>query len=113
MPKNVEEEALRGAKDKHILIGYTQNEMHAFLSGRKDIENASISQIEGVFKRDYDDDWKEKLEECYRRLPSGTPMEILSLGLNNTNFAGNTNSFTQKLSVCFTLNFPFQICKCW
>ena len=98
VPKNVEEEALRGAKDKHILIGYTQNEMHAFLSGRKDIENASISQIEGVFKRDYDDDWKEKLEECYRRLPSGTPMEILSLGLNNTNFAGNTNSFTQKLS---------------
>ena len=72
--------------------------MHAFLSGRKDIENASISQIEDVFKRDYDNDWKEKLDEWYRRLPSGTATEILSLGLNNTNFAGNTNSFTQKLS---------------
>ena len=98
VPNNLEEAALKGAKDKHVLIGYTQNEMHAFLSGRKDIENASTNQIKNVFKRDYEDDWEQRLDDCYKRLPNGTAMEILSMGLNNINFAGNTNSFARKLS---------------
>ena len=98
IPSNLEQEALNGAKGKFVLIGYTHDEMHAFLAGQDEISNASTKQVENVFKRDFGNKWEEKLKKIMQRIPGGNPLEILSLGLNDSNFAGYTKKFSGELA---------------
>ena len=98
IPDGVHEAALKGAQGKEIMLGFAHDEMHAFLAGNPDIENASDAQIEDVFKRDFGEKWQEMLSYCRNRQPGATPMEILSSGLNEANFAGQTSDFAADLS---------------
>jgi para-nitrobenzyl esterase len=98
IPDDVNEEALIGAQGKKIMLGFAHDEMHAFLAGNPEIQNASDVQIEDVFKRDFGERWQEMLNYCRNRQPGATPMELLSLGLNEANFAGQTCNFATELS---------------
>jgi len=92
IPNNIHAAALEGAVNKSIMLGTTHDEMHAFLSGQPEIENATQKEIEAVFKREFMKDWEVILKDCKKKAPGGTPIEILSLGLNIANFEGQTNS---------------------
>ena len=95
----VESEAEQLPED--VMMGaviFAHEEMQAFLAGNPDIENASDAQIEDVFKRDFGEKWQEMLSYCRNRQPGATPMEILSSGLNEANFAGQTSDFAADLS---------------
>ena len=80
------------------MIGFTHDEMHAIISGNSDIENATDQQIEAGFFREFGDAWQSFLEACKKRVPGGSAMEILSLGLNIANFEGQTREFASALS---------------
>ena len=79
-----------GAKGKSIILGSTHDEMHAFISGNPEIENASQKQIKDVFKRELGDNWEHIYKECHKCAPGATAMEMLSMGLNIANFEGQT-----------------------
>ena len=96
--KTIHSDALNGAAGKRIILGSTHDEMHAFISGNTEIENASQKQITEVFKRELGDNWEMILQECRKRAPYATAMEILSMGLNIANFEGQT----AKLAVNFS-----------
>ena len=98
IPDGVHEAAITGAQGKKIMLGFAHDEMHAFLAGNPDIENASDAQIEDVFKRDFGDRWQVMLNYCRNQQPGATPMEILSSGLNEANFAGQTCDFAAELT---------------
>ena len=74
------------------MLGSTHDEMHAFISGTPEIETASDKQIEEVFRREFKDSWKAIYEDCLKKVPGATPMEILSLGLNIAHFEGQSVS---------------------
>ena len=98
IPNDVHQAALKGAQGKEIMLGFAHDEMHAFLAGNQEIENASDAQIEDVFKRDFGDRWQVMLNYCRNQQPGATPMEILSSGLNEANFAGQTCDFAAELT---------------
>ena len=96
--QGVHKAAIIGAQGKKVMIGFAHDEMHAFLAGNQEIENASDAQIEDVFKRDFGDRWQVMLNHCRNQQPGATPLEILSSGLNEANFAGQTCDFAAELT---------------
>ena len=90
VPINIHAAALEGAINKGIMLGTTHDEMHAFLSGQPEIENATHKQIKAVFKREFEKNWEVVLSDCRKKVPGATPMELLSVGLNIANFEGQT-----------------------
>jgi para-nitrobenzyl esterase len=123
IPTNIHTAALEGAVDKSIMLGSTQDEMHAFISGNQEIEKASQQQIKDVFKRELGDTWETTLKDCQRNVPSATPMELISMGLNVANFEGQTatlaSEFGKKGINTWVYRFdwkspnsPFGACHC-
>ncbi len=98
IPNNTHAAAIEGAMNKNVMLGSTHDEMHAFISGNPEIEEASHKQVEDVFKREFMDDWEVILKDCKNRAPGATSMEILSLGLNIANFEGQTAALAADLS---------------
>jgi para-nitrobenzyl esterase len=89
---------LEGSKGKNIMLGSTRDEMHAWFSGIEEIESASSEQIEHVFKREFADEWYLMLNECKNRRPGASAMEIISMGMNISNFEGHTVDLARRLS---------------
>ena len=94
----VHEDFLEGARGKNIILGFTRDEMHAWFSGIDEIEKASLEQIELVFKREFTNDWHIILDECRKRRPGASAMEIISMGMNISNFEGHTVNLAKRLS---------------
>ncbi len=123
IPKNTRSAAIEGAINKNIMLGSTHDEMHAFISGTPEIETASDKQVEEVFRREFKDSWKAIYEDCLKKVPGATPMEILSLGLNIAHFEGQTSElavdFARKRINTWLYRFdwknhasPFGACHC-
>ena len=70
------------------MLGSTHDEMYAFLAGVPEITGATGAQVEAVFRRELGDKWLDGLNFCRNRRPGAGPLELLSLCLNETNFAG-------------------------
>ena len=123
IPENLHEAAVEGAKGKEVMLGSTHDEMYAFLAGVPEITGASDTQVEAVFKRELGDKWLDGLNFCRNRRPGAGPLELLSLCLNETNFAGQTAEFAERLGSAgisawlyrfdwFAPNSPFGACHC-
>ena len=94
----VHENFIEGAIGKNIIVGSTHDEMHAWFSGIEEIENASTEQIELVFKREFKNNWNVILNECRKRRPGAGAMEMISMGMNISNFEGQTLNLAKRLS---------------
>jgi para-nitrobenzyl esterase len=98
IPEDALDAAARGARAKRVMLGWTRDELAAFFAGSPDVLGGSAAQLEGVFRSQWGENWREGLAFARARVPGAGQDRLLDAGLNECMFAGSTVALAERLA---------------
>lgn len=92
--------ALAGARERDLMIGWTRDEMGAFLAPDESVRTAPDDAVRGVFARHFGAAADDALAEYRLRARGPGPAALLGELLGDATFAGGALAFAERLAAC-------------